>query len=92
MSIYRSAIDTQTGTTVAIKKIMNAMTSSIKCKQTLREIKMMKLFDHENITKILDIIPPTPNKVEFDDLYLVEDLMETDLHRYHCSMHDNANY
>jgi len=40
-----------------------------------------KFSQHENITKILDIIPPTPNKVEFDDLYLVEDLMETDLHR-----------
>ena len=77
----RSALDTTTGTTVAIKKIMNAMSTSIKCKQTLREIKMMKLFQHENITKILDIIPPAPNRLEFDDLYLVEDLMETDLHR-----------
>ena len=58
---------------------MNAMKDSSKCKQTLREIKLMKLFNHENVIRILDLIPP--NNSAFDDLYLVEDLMETDLHR-----------
>jgi serine/threonine protein kinase len=76
-----SAVDSETGNSVAIKKIQGAFTDPQKSKQTLREIRMMKRFHHENITKIVDLIPPPPTKGVFDDLYIVEDLMETDLHR-----------
>lgn len=79
--VVTSAIDNETGKQVAIKKIMGAMIGPVKCKQTLREIKLMKSFSHENVTKILDLIPPPFEKHEFEDLYIVEDLMETDLHR-----------
>eukprot|EP01035_Chromulina_nebulosa_P017640 gene17640-23218_t len=86
--VVTSAIDTVTNRTVAIKKIMGAMTSSMKCKQTLREIRLMKRFHHENITNILDLIPLPPDKLDFEDLYIVEDLMETDLHRVIYSKQD----
>ena len=66
--LLRSAVDNVTGKTVAIKKIMGAMNGITKCKQTLREIKLMKSFQHENITKILDLIPPPNEKLDFDDL------------------------
>lgn len=83
-----SAMDTNRNKEVAIKKIMNVMNDSHRAKQTLREIRLMKLFHHENITKILDLIPPNPQNQSFDDLYLVVDLMETDLHRIIYSKQD----
>ena len=35
--------------------------------------------DHENIVNIINILPPTDG--EWTDLYIVSELMETDLHR-----------
>jgi hypothetical protein len=50
------------------------------CLRTLREIKLLRHFQHENIISILDILRP-PNLDEFREVYLVQELMETDLHR-----------
>lgn len=33
------------------------------------------------IIRIIDIIPPPSTAEEFEDVYIVQDLMETDLHR-----------
>ena len=33
------------------------------------------------VIRIIDIIPPPPTAEEFEDVYIVQDLMETDLHR-----------
>jgi serine/threonine protein kinase len=46
--------------------------------RTLRELKILRLLQHENIISISTILPPT-SKENFDDIYLVNDLMETDL-------------
>jgi mitogen-activated protein kinase 1/3 len=64
---------------VAVKKIQNAFDDLIDAKRILREIKILRKLDHENIIKILDIIPPT--SPDFEDIYIVTELMETDLHR-----------
>lgn len=66
---------------MAIKKISRAFEDPVDAKRILREIKLMKRFSHENIIRILDIIPPPQNAEEFEDVYIVQDLMETDLHR-----------
>ncbi|PVF93468.1 Pkinase-domain-containing protein [Serendipita vermifera] len=50
------------------------------CLRTLREIKILKHFNHENIISILDILRP-PDLESFTQVYLVQELMETDLHR-----------
>jgi mitogen-activated protein kinase 1/3 len=50
------------------------------CLRTLREIKLLRHFNHENIISILDMLQP-PNVEEFKEVYLVQELMETDLHR-----------
>lgn len=76
-----SAIDNETTNKVAIKKISRAFDDIVDAKRILREIKLMKEFAHENIIRILDIIPPPPSTEDFDDVYIVQDLMETDLHR-----------
>lgn len=76
-----SALDKKTGQKVAIKKISRAFEDPVDAKRILREIKLMKQFTHENIIRIIDIIPPPPSAEEFEDVYIVQDLMETDLHR-----------
>lgn len=65
---------------VAIKKIANAFDNVIDAKRTLREIKLLRHLSHENIVQIKDIIPPT-NRDAFKDLYVVYELMDTDLHQ-----------
>jgi len=51
------------------------------CQRTLREIRLLKHFrTHENIISILEIVPPLTWET-FDAVYLVQELMETDLHR-----------
>ncbi|TRM62283.1 kinase-like domain-containing protein [Schizophyllum amplum] len=64
---------------VAIKRI-TPFDHSMFCLRTLREIKLLRHFNHENIIAILDILRP-PNLQDFQEVYLVQELMETDLHR-----------
>ncbi|KAI3729529.1 hypothetical protein L6452_18189 [Arctium lappa] len=65
---------------VAIKKIGNAFDNRIDAERTLREIKLLCHVDHENIVKIKHIIRP-PDKEKFNDVYIVYELMDTDLHQ-----------
>eukprot|EP00903_Cladosiphon_okamuranus_P009256 g8832.t1 len=75
-----SALDTENGQKVAIKKITRAFDDLIDAKRILREITLLRKFSHDNIISIVDIlVPPSPE--EFEDVYIVSDLMETDLHR-----------
>ena len=64
---------------VAIKRI-TPFDHSMFCLRTLREIKLLRHFHHENIISILDILCP-PSLDDFKEVYLVQELMETDLHR-----------
>ncbi|GFH26121.1 mitogen-activated protein kinase [Haematococcus lacustris] len=75
-----SARDLETNTKVAIKKIANAFENSVDAKRTLREIKLLRHLSHENIVQILDIIPPV-TRTQFRDVYIVYELMDTDLHQ-----------
>ena len=76
-----SALDKETNQKVAIKKIPRAFEDPVDAKRILREIKLMKSFRHENVIQIIDLIPPPSAAKTFDDVYIVQDLMETDLHR-----------
>lgn len=64
---------------VAIKRI-TPFDHTMFCLRTLREIKLLRHFCHENIISILDILQP-PSFELFKEVYLVQELMETDLHR-----------
>ncbi|KAJ7697682.1 mitogen activated protein kinase-like protein [Mycena rosella] len=74
-----SAVHNATARKVAIKRI-TPFDHSMFCLRTLREIKLLRHFHHENIIAILDILRP-PSIDEFNEVYLVQELMETDLHR-----------
>uniref|UniRef100_A0AAZ3P5U7 Mitogen-activated protein kinase n=1 Tax=Oncorhynchus tshawytscha TaxID=74940 RepID=A0AAZ3P5U7_ONCTS len=64
---------------VAIKKI-SPFEHQTYCQRTLREIKILLRFKHENIISINDIIL-TPSIDQMKDVYIVQDLMETDLYK-----------
>mmetsp|Transcript_20324 Transcript_20324/g.39902 ORF Transcript_20324/g.39902 Transcript_20324/m.39902 type:complete len:350 (-) Transcript_20324:430-1479(-) len=77
---HRSALDRATGEKVAIKKVPRAFDDLIDAKRILREIKLLRHFNHENIISMREILQP-PSLDEFEDVYIISDLMETDLHR-----------
>ena len=74
-----SALHKPSGQKVAIKKI-TPFDHSMFCLRTLREMKLLRYFNHENIISILDIQKPR-NYESFNEVYLIQELMETDMHR-----------
>lgn len=79
--VVSSARRRLTGQQVAIKKIPNAFDVVTNAKRTLRELKILKHFKHDNIIAIKDILRPTVPYGEFRSVYVVLDLMESDLHQ-----------
>jgi mitogen-activated protein kinase 1/3 len=72
---------------VALKQIINAFTSLTDARRIFREIKVMKHFAHPHIVKLLHVVRPA-NVKDFEHIYLVSELMETDLHRVIHSRQD----
>lgn len=66
----RAAIHVPTGTQVAIKRI-TPFEHAMFCMRTLREIKLLKHFRHENIIAILDILRPR-DLDSFKEVYLIQ--------------------
>ncbi|GLU14722.1 hypothetical protein SLE2022_312750 [Rubroshorea leprosula] len=75
-----AAIDTHTGERVAIKKIQDVFENISDAIRILREIKLLRLLRHPDIVEIKRIMLP-PSKREFKDLFVVFELMESDLHQ-----------
>ncbi len=75
-----SCLDKKENVKVAIKKVPNAFEDLVDAKRIVREIKLLNFFDHENIISLMDV-PKPEGKTGFNDIYIVTDLMETDLHR-----------
>lgn len=78
--IVSSAFNAETQEEVAIKKIPNAFNSVTIAKRTLREIRLLRHMDHTNILALRDVIPP-PRRDNFNDVYIVTELMDSDLHQ-----------
>ncbi|KAG6468959.1 hypothetical protein ZIOFF_073654 [Zingiber officinale] len=76
--IVCSSIDRETKEKVAIKKIMNTFENPIRPLRILREIKLLRQLKHDNIIALKDVMIP-PNRRSFRDVYLVFELMDTDL-------------
>ncbi|XP_073287785.1 mitogen-activated protein kinase 3-like [Primulina huaijiensis] len=78
--IVCSVRNIETNEMVAIKKIANAFDNYMDAKRTLREIKLLRHLDHENVIAIRDVVPP-PLRSQFSDVYIATELMDTDLHQ-----------
>jgi len=73
------AMDTLTNEKVAIKKI-SPFEHQTYCQRTLREMRILLSLRHENIIDIRDFL--CENTVaSLRDIYIVQSLMETDLHK-----------
>lgn len=75
-----SAVDVHTGEKVAIKKIHDIFEHISDAARILREIKLLRLLRHPDIVEIKHIMLP-PSRREFKDIYVVFELMESDLHQ-----------
>ncbi|XP_065830899.1 mitogen-activated protein kinase 1-like [Oscarella lobularis] len=73
------------GERVAIKKI-SPFEHQTYCQRTLREIKILTRFKHENIIDIRDILHP-PTIGELRDVYIVQTVMETDMYKLLKTQH-----
>lgn len=78
--VVASATDTHTGEKVAIKKINDVFEHVSDATRILREIKLLRLLKHPDIVEIKHIMLP-PSRREFRDIYVVFELMESDLHQ-----------
>lgn len=63
---------------MAIKKIERAFEHKVFAQRTLRELKIMRLLEHENILSIKSVLQPDSLE-KLNELYVVTELMETDL-------------
>ncbi|XP_058091760.1 mitogen-activated protein kinase 9-like [Magnolia sinica] len=78
--VVGSAIDNHNGERVAIKKINDVFEHVSDATRILREIKLLRLLRHPDIVEIKHIMLP-PSRREFKDIYVVFELMESDLHQ-----------
>jgi mitogen-activated protein kinase 1/3 len=80
------AVHIPTGTNVAIKKIV-PFHKLLFCLRTLREIKLLSKFrNHENIIQLYDVQKPLDFE-HFNEVYLIQEYMPTDLHRVIVNEH-----
>lgn len=80
--VVAAAKDKATGDKVAIKRIKDAVEDKEQGKLLLRELKLLRHFrGHENVICIKDIIEHPKGQSKFKDIYIITDLMDTDLHR-----------
>ncbi|ETW09700.1 CMGC/MAPK protein kinase, variant 1 [Aphanomyces invadans] len=75
-----AASDTHSGASVAIKKVPQAFRELLDTKRILREVCLLRQLRHPHLIRLWDVLRPT-RCLEMEDIYLVTDLMETDLHR-----------
>ncbi|GMT13663.1 hypothetical protein PFISCL1PPCAC_4960, partial [Pristionchus fissidentatus] len=74
------AIDNKKGKQVAIKKIPMAFLAASLARRSLREVRILKHIEHENIISLVDVFTASSFNAQ-RDIYIVMNLMETDLHQ-----------
>ncbi|XP_075389150.1 mitogen-activated protein kinase 4 isoform X2 [Tenrec ecaudatus] len=79
-----SAVDSRTCQKVAVKKI--TLSDARSMKHALREIKIIRRLDHDNIVKVHEVLGPRGTDLQgelfkFSVAYLIQESMETDLAR-----------
>lgn len=75
---------------VAIKKIERTFEHRFYAKRTLRELKILRNLKHENIVNLMTIQLPKSRK-NFYDIYIVTELLDTDLKRVLDKEHAKLN-
>ncbi|KAL3877634.1 hypothetical protein ACJMK2_035334 [Sinanodonta woodiana] len=77
--IVCAAYDRETDQNVAIKKLSRPFQNVTHAKRAYREFVLMKLVNHKNIIGLLNAFTPQKSLEEFQDVYLVMELMDANL-------------
>lgn len=81
------AVDTFDGQRVALKHVVKAFNSDVDARRTYREMLVQSHFEHPNILALRQVLTPR-DRLTFKGIYLVMEVMETDLHRVIHSRQD----
>lgn len=76
--IVCKATNTETNEEVAIKKMINPFKIPGQIIRILREIRLLKFLNHENVIQIKDLFPAVSIK-NFESIYMVTEFMSSDL-------------
>uniref|UniRef100_A0A8D3CSP6 mitogen-activated protein kinase n=1 Tax=Scophthalmus maximus TaxID=52904 RepID=A0A8D3CSP6_SCOMX len=74
-----SAYDVVSRQKVAVKKLSRPFQSLIHSRRSYRELRLLKHMKHENVIGLLDVFTPAATLEDFNELYLVTNLMGADL-------------
>ncbi|XP_058508100.1 mitogen-activated protein kinase 8 isoform X4 [Solea solea] len=77
--IVCSAYDQVLERNVAIKKLSRPFQNQTHAKRAYRELVLMKYVNHKNIIGLLNVFTPQKSLEEFQDVYLVMELMDANL-------------
>ncbi|XP_067103861.1 mitogen-activated protein kinase 9 isoform X2 [Osmerus mordax] len=77
--IVCSALDTSLGIPVAVKKLCRPFQNQTHAKRAYRELVLLKCVNHKNIIRLINVFTPQKSLEEFQDLYLVMELMDASL-------------
>lgn len=76
-----SATDTNIGRKIAVKKLVKPFQNETYAKRAFRELRLMKMVNHKNIIGLLNIFTPATSCDDFEDVYIVMELMDANLCR-----------
>jgi len=82
-----SAKNVETEQKVAIKKVSDVFHNLLDAKRILREVRLLRHFNHRNVLAIMDMVHPAEEE-ELEDIYIITELMQSDLHRIIHSNND----
>lgn len=79
--VVAASVVTQEGTdTVAVKKFYEPFQHAIHSRRTLRELRFLRCIQHENVVNIRSVFCSGPSREQMEDLYVVTEVMDTDLY------------
>jgi mitogen-activated protein kinase 1/3 len=78
--IVCAATDSTTNEKVAVKKIARVFDDLVDGKRILREFKVLSVVHHNNLVRLREFLRPVKKEL-FEDVYVVTDLYDSDLHR-----------
>ncbi|KAK6298744.1 hypothetical protein J4Q44_G00302540 [Coregonus suidteri] len=77
--IVCSALDSVLAIPVAVKKLCRPFQNQTHAKRAYRELVLLKCVNHKNIIRLINVFTPQKSLEEFQDLYLVMELMDASL-------------
>lgn len=75
-----SVIDPRDGRRAALKRIPRVFHNPITAKRVHRELRMLSCLKHDNIVNLIDVVK-SESYLNFDEIYFLFELMQTDLHK-----------